>query len=88
MAEETRAVYLRGIDPDTYRWLKIRAAHHERSMQAELRAIILDLKAAEESADNSAGAIFRKLREQYGTFEEFEIPSRTDSPERWVDFSE
>ncbi|GAB4000149.1 hypothetical protein GCM10029992_31170 [Glycomyces albus] len=88
MAEETKAVYLRGIDHETYRWLKIRAAKHERSMQAELRAMILDLKRAEESADNSLGAVFRELTERYGSFEEFELPSRTELPERGVEFAE
>jgi antitoxin FitA len=87
MTQDTRAVYLRGLDPETYKWLKVRAAQHERSMQAELRAMILDAKRAEETADNSIGAAFRKLREKYGSVEDFEIPSRTDSPERWVDFS-
>lgn len=88
MADATRAVYLRGLDQDTYRWLKVRAAQHDRSMQAELRAMILEIKQADESADNSAGAMFRKLREQYGTFDEFEIPSRAEMSDRTVDFSE
>ena len=88
MTEATKAVYLRGLDPETYRWLKIRAAHHERSMQAELRAIILDVKQADESVDNSAGAWFRKALAGTGGFDELVIPPREDSPERWVDFSE
>jgi antitoxin FitA len=88
MADTTRAVYLRGLDQDTYKWLKVRAAQHDRSMQAELRAMILEAKQAEESADNSVGAMFRKLREKYGTFDEFEIPPRSEMPERTVDFSE
>lgn len=88
MTDSTRAVYLRGLDQDTYKWLKIRAAQHERSMQAELRAMILEIKQADESADNSVGAVFREIREQYGTFDEFEIPPRSEMPERTVDFSE
>lgn len=88
MAQETKAVYLRGLDRETYKWLKVRAAQHERSMQAELRAIIDDVKHSDETADNSVGAVFRKLREKYGSFDEFEVPSRSEMPERAVDFSE
>lgn len=88
MADTTRAVYLRGLDQDTYKWLKVRAAQHDRSMQAELRAMILEAKQAEESADNSAGAFFDRLREKYGTFDDIPIPPRTGSPARWADFSE
>lgn len=88
MTQETKAVYLRGLEPETYKWLKVRAAQHERSMQAELRAIIDDAKHADETADNSVGAAFRKIKEKYGSFDEFEVPPRTGSTARWVDFSE
>lgn len=36
---ETRAMSIRGIEPELYRWLKLRAAEHDRSMQAEVREI-------------------------------------------------
>lgn len=88
MTEATRAVYLRGLDPDTYKWLKVRAAQHERSMQAELRAMILEIKQADESADNSLGAAFRAILKDTGGFDELEIPPRSEMPERTVDFSE
>jgi plasmid stability protein len=88
MTQETRAVYLRGLDPETYKWLKVRAAQHERSMQAELRAMILEIKQADESSDNSLGAAFRSVLKGTGGFDELEIPSRSEMPERTVDFSE
>ncbi|MQM27837.1 FitA-like ribbon-helix-helix domain-containing protein [Glycomyces albidus] len=78
MAEETRAVYLRGLDPETYKWLKVRAARHERSMQAELRAMILRIKDADEAGDSSAEAMFERIMgdsEGFGE-DEFVIPRR------------
>lgn len=76
MTQDTRAVYLRGLDPDTYRWLKVRAAQHERSMQAELRAMILDIKAADEAPDTSAEAMFERIMGDSEGFEELVIPPR------------
>jgi plasmid stability protein len=64
------------LDPDTYRWLKVRAAQHERSMQAELRAMILDIKAADEAPDTSAEAMFERIMGDSEGFEELVIPPR------------
>jgi len=85
MTDATKAVYLRGIDPDTYRWLKIRAAQHERSMQAELRAMILGIKEADEAGDSSAEAMFAKIMGDSEGFEDFVIPPR-EGKFRPVDF--
>lgn len=87
MAEATKAIYLRGIDHETYRWLKIRAAQHERSMQAELRAILDDLKQADESADNSIGAALDDALAGSGGFDDLVIPAR-EGEVRWAEFSE
>jgi plasmid stability protein len=76
MAQETRAVYLRGLDPDTYRWLKVRAAQHERSMQAELRAMILGIKEVDEAGGSSAEAMFEKIMGDSEGFDDFVIPPR------------
>lgn len=76
MTQDTRAVYLRGLDPETYKWLKVRAAQHERSMQAELRAMILGIKDAEESADTSLEAMFEVLMRDSEGFEGLVIPPR------------
>jgi plasmid stability protein len=83
--EEGHTNPLEAMDPEALRRLELRAAAHFRSVEGEAAHI---LTRATESADTSAGAAFRGLREKYGTFEGFDIPSRTDSPERWVDFSE
>jgi plasmid stability protein len=88
MTDDTKAVYLRGIDPETYKWLKVRAAQHERSMQAELRAMLEDLKKADEDGGESVGAWFRRRLDGTGGFDELEIPTRKGSTIRWADFSE
>jgi antitoxin FitA len=87
MAQETRAVYLRGLDPETYKWLKVRAAQHERSMQAELRAMILGIKEADEAGDSSAEAMFERIMGDSEGFDEneFVIPRR-EGKFRPVDF--
>jgi hypothetical protein len=83
--EERHTNPLEAMDPEALHRLEFQVAAHFRSVEAEA-AYILTL--ATETPDTSAGAMFRRLREKYGTFEGFEVPSRTDSPARWVDFSE
>lgn len=85
MTDTTRAVYLRGLDQDTYKWLKVRAAQHERSMQAELREMILGIKEADEAGDNSVEAMFEELMGDSEGFDEFVVPPR-EGKFRAVDF--
>ncbi|MCH7231864.1 hypothetical protein L0U85_13515 [Glycomyces sp. L485] len=81
---------IRGIDPELYRWLKVRAAEHDRSMEAEARAIFAEAKHSEERRsrdDMSLGDLFRTLVADYGGLDGIELPSR-NSPARAADFSE
>ena len=89
MMADTRAMSVRGIEPELYRWLKIRAAKHERSLEAEARAIFAEAKRAEEDSDEgSLGAWFDVRLERTNGFDELEIPRRTGSPARRADFTE
>lgn len=86
--EERHTNPLEEIDPEVLRRLERRAETHARSVQSEAAAILTSaLESVEEPVDDSAWAMFRKLREEYGTVDEFEIPPRTGSPARWADFS-
>jgi len=85
---DTKAMSVRGIDPELYRWLKIRAAQHDRSLEAEARAIFADVKRSEETDDGTLGAWFRTHVDSTGGFDDLEIPPRSGSPARWADFGE
>lgn len=86
--EERHTNPLEAMDPELLRRLEIRAETHARSVQSEAAAILTSaLEQVEEPVDDSAWAMFRRLREQYGTVDDFEIPPRKGSPARWVDFS-
>ncbi|GAB3996624.1 hypothetical protein GCM10029992_17260 [Glycomyces albus] len=86
---DTKAISVRGIDLDLYRWLKLRAAQHGRSMEAEARTIFADARRVEEesSSDMSLGAYLRPLIDKYGAIDGLELPSRDDIAEGF-DFSD
>lgn len=79
------AISVRDLDDEVAARLKIRAARHGRSMEAEVRAILSDAVAAEDELPNLAQAI----RERFATLGgvDLEIPPRHELP-RAVDFSE
>lgn len=73
-------IVVRNLDEAVKQRLRVRAAQHGRSMEAEVRSII------EESVrerENFAVAIMETYRKHGGV--ELEIPARTDMP-REVDF--
>ncbi|MEU6248163.1 plasmid stabilization protein [Glycomyces sp. NPDC047010] len=83
---DTKAMSVRGIDPELYKWLKIRAVQHDRSMEAETREILAEAKRVDEAEGNgSVGALFDAFRKETGGVE-FDLPERNDLP-RAADFS-
>ena len=78
------AVSIRNLDDQVKERLRVRAARHGRSMEAEVRAILTD--AVREPAD-SAG-LFTAVLDRFGVLGgvELELPERTE-PARAVDFS-
>ncbi|WP_233163553.1 FitA-like ribbon-helix-helix domain-containing protein [Glycomyces salinus] len=83
---DAKAVSVRGIDPEIYRWLKVRAAQHDRSMEAEIRAIFAEVKLADETpGDGSLGALLESFVENHGGVD-LDLPPR-DEPARAADFS-
>lgn len=87
MMTDTRAMSIRGIDLELYRWLKIEAAKHDHSMEAEVREILAEAK-RQRAGDGTLGSWFDDHLKGTGGFDDLEIPPRSDSPARWVDFSE
>jgi plasmid stability protein len=79
------ALNIRNLDETVKRRLKVRAARHGRSMEAEARAILAE--AVREPAD-SAG-LFTRLLDQFGALGgiELDVPARQE-PARAADFSE
>jgi plasmid stability protein len=73
------AISVRDLDDDVAARLKVRAAQHGRSMEAEVRAILTEtVSVAEEKRINLAQAI----REHFGAIPrvELEIPPRSEMP--------
>jgi plasmid stability protein len=73
------AISVRDLDDEVTAKLKVRAARHGRSMEAEVRAILTD--AALEPEDepvNLAQAIRQRFAEVEGA--DVPMPARTDSP--------
>lgn len=73
------AISVRDLDEDVASRLKVRAARHRRSMEAEVRAILTDAVAAKEDEQlNLAQAIRERFAAISGV--ELEIPLRQDMP--------
>ena len=73
------AISVRDLDEDVASRLKVRAARHGRSMEAEVRAILTDaVTAREEEQLNLAQAIRERFAAMGGV--ELEIPPRQDMP--------
>jgi plasmid stability protein len=78
------AVSIRNLDDTVRERLRIRAAAHGRSMEAEMRAILVE---AVREADDDAGilgALVERFSELGGT--DLDVPSRS-TPPRAVDFT-
>lgn len=78
------ALSIRGLDDDVRERLRIRAARHGRSMEAEIRVILVD--AVRDPATEAD--LFTTLLDRFGEIGgvELELPSRA-SPPRAADLS-
>ncbi len=72
------ALSIRGLDDDVRERLRIRAAQHGRSMEAEIRAILVE--AVQEPAERAS--LFSALLDRFGGLGgvELELPVRATSP--------
>ena len=69
---------IRGLDPDTHARLRIEAARHGRSMEAEVRVILRE-RLAPQGSERGLGS---KIHERFaGLTEELRVPDRgSESP--------
>jgi plasmid stability protein len=73
------AISVRDVNEDVAARLKVRAARHGRSMEAEVRAILTDILAdGEDDRPNVAQAIRERFAEAGGV--DLDIPARRDMP--------
>ena len=70
---------IRNVPEETKKRLRIRAAEHDRSMEAELRAILDSALGKPEPPENLAEAIHRRFAKFGGV--ELELPERTPARE-------
>ena len=76
---------IRGLDPQTHAQLRIEAARHGRSMEAEVRAILTE-RLAPRPADRGLGS---RIRARFAGHEgELQVPDRRDEPPRAAVFDE
>jgi plasmid stability protein len=78
------AVTIRGLDDEVRQRLRVRAARHGRSMEAEMRAILTDAVGGSKTSEG----LFTALLDRFGDIGgvEVELPRRT-SAARAPDFS-
>jgi antitoxin FitA len=71
------AITVRDLDDRVREQLRVRAARHGRSMEAEVRLILEDAVSTSES-----GGLFRELHERFAELGgvELELPARTTQP--------
>ena len=72
------AMSIRNLDERVMELLRIRAARHGRSMEAEVRAILVDAVRAPDEGPNLGQAIMARFCELGGI--ELEIPPRSGAP--------
>jgi plasmid stability protein len=72
------ALSIRGLDDDVRERLRIRAAQHGRSMEAEIRAILVDAVRDLAPATSLFAALLDRFGEMGGV--ELELPSRATVP--------
>ena len=72
------AVSIRNLDEDIKRRLRIRAAQHGRSMEAEIRAILQEAV----SEPEPSGGLFTTLMDRFGAIGgvDLELPPRSTPP--------
>ena len=70
---------MRDLDEDVANRLKVRAARHGRSMEAEVRAILTDAVTAREDEQLNLAQVIRERFAAVGGVE-LEIPPRQDMP--------
>jgi antitoxin FitA len=74
---------IRGLDPETHGRLRVEAARHGRSMEAEVRSI-LEERFGSRIAERGLGS---KIHERFaGLDAELEVPERGSEPARAADF--
>ena len=76
---------VRGLDQDTKTRLRVRAARHGRSMEAEARAILSEAVATSDEAPS--GGLGSRIHARFAALGgmELDLPARTDLP-RSADF--
>jgi plasmid stability protein len=74
---------IRGLDDETHARLRVQAARHGRSMEAEVRAILRDSL----SPPQTAGGLGSRIHARFAAVgdSDFELPARKESP-RAADF--
>jgi plasmid stability protein len=77
------AITVRNLDDRVKHRLRVRAASHGRSMEAEVRAIIVEAVGLDEEEPNILQRLHERFAELGGV--DLDIPERTDMP-RVVDF--
>ena len=78
------ALSIRGLDDDVRERLRMRAARHGRSMEAEIRAILVEAVRDPEPAEDLFTALLARFGEMGGV--ELELPVRA-TPPRAADLS-
>lgn len=70
---------IRGLDPETHARLRVEAARHGRSMEAEVRAILQE-RLTPHDGERGLGS---RIHERFaGLGEELQIPDRSGEPPR------
>jgi len=70
---------IRGLDPETHARLRVEAARHGRSMEAEVRAILQE-RLAPHDAERGLGS---RIRARFAGLEgDLELPERRSEPPR------
>lgn len=72
------AVSVRDLDNSVRERLRLRAAQHGRSMEAEIRAILTDAVSPPSDTDGLARTLMARFSDLGGT--ELELPSRLEVP--------
>jgi plasmid stability protein len=69
---------IRGVDDELHARLRVRAAEHGRSMEAEVRAILQE----QVSGTRRSGGLGSRIHARFAALggAEFELPSRSESP--------
>lgn len=77
------ALTIRGLDDETHARLRVRAAEHGRSMEAEVRAILQETV----SSPALAAGLGTRIHERFAAISgaDLDLPSRSEAP-RAADF--